>query len=199
MKFRLIGLFFLIPLISLNAQVSTDILDTSEKSQSFITLQGITLNCIGDFKQAWKSASGGYVGFGMISSNQWALIFQTGYLSFSPNEEMNYTGEASFNLVPLTVGTRYYILPDIFRPFLLANGGINLVSQKYTLDDVTVDETRSHFHFQIGAGIGVKVSSDLEIEVLAKYNSHLLDPALPLNITGFEYGLALDWHLDSAN
>ena len=74
-------------------------------------------------------------------------------------------------------------------------GGINFISRQYTQDDVNVDESSTQFHFQVGLGLGIMLFSQLEIEGQAKYNSHLLEPSLPYNITGLEYGVALNWHL----
>jgi len=44
-------------------------------------------------------------------------------------------------------------------------------------------------------GIGIILFSNLEIEGQAKYNSHLLEPSVPYNITGLEYGVAFNWYL----
>ena len=47
----------------------------------------------------------------------------------------------------------------------------------------------------VGLGLGIMLFSNLEIEGQAKYNSHLLEPSVPYNITGMEYGVALNWYL----
>jgi len=83
-------------------------------------------------------------------------------------------------------------------------GGLNFISAKYE-DTVTsshggeaeisVDGTEVKANFQVGLGLGIMLFSNLEIEGQAKYNSHLIEPSLPYNITGLEYGLALNWHL----
>ncbi len=180
---------------SLFAQVTTDMVNKNAESQSFIGAQGIAINSLIHFKDQWKDASGFFVTYGSISSNHWSLIFQTGYISFNPNEDAGYIGDSHFNMIPLQIGTRYYILLDRFRPFLLAMNGINIISQKYTTEDESVDETRSHYNFQVGLGLGIMLFSNLEIEGQAKYNSHLLEPSVPYNITGMEYGVALNWYL----
>ena len=180
---------------SLFAQVTTDMVNKNAESQTFIGAQGIAINSLIHFKDQWKDASGFFVTYGSISSNHWSLIFQTGYISFNPNEDAGYIGDSHFNMIPLQIGTRYYILLDRFRPFLLAMNGINIISQKYTTEDESVDETRSHYNFQVGLGLGIMLFSNLEIEGQAKYNSHLLEPSVPYNITGMEYGVALNWYL----
>ena len=69
---------------------------------------------------------------------------------------------------------------------------LSSIFQKYMLD-LTFQVVR--FNFQVGFGLGVILFSNLEIEGQVKYNSHLIEPNLPYNITGLEYGLALNWHL----
>jgi hypothetical protein len=194
---KIIIITILSPLIisSVSAQVTTDILNTGSKSQSFITVQGAAINSIGEFKEAWDKGSAFYVGYGMLDSDNWALMFETGYISFQHNEEEHYSGDPKFTIVPLAIGGRYYFVTDIFRPFLLAMGGINFISQNYTLDEETVEESSTQLHFQVGVGLGILLFNKLEIEGQAKYNCHVLEPSLPYNVTGLEYGFALNWHL----
>ena len=182
-------------LANVSGQVSGEILPGTEGSQSFVSVQGMIFNTIGHFKDAWKEGSGGYIGYGTVYTNYWALTFHTGYITFTHNEDLNYTGDPKFTIIPLMVGGRYYLLLDTFRPFLLANGGINIITEDYRLDDKLQDLTRAKTHFQVGAGIGICLISTLEIELQAKYNSHLLEPHVPYNITGLEYGAALNWFL----
>ena len=132
------------------------------------------------------------------------MIFQAGYLSFNANPDAGYTADEHFEMIPLQIGTRYYILLDRFRPFLLAMSGLNIISAKYKVtvpthhgDDETVelDGSEVKANFQVGLGLGILLFSNLEIEGQFKYNSHLIEPSLPYNITGLEYGVALNWYL----
>ena len=195
MKSIICFIFCVMLLTSLPAQVTTDMANNNEESQAFIGAQSIAINNLIHFKDQWKEASGFFVTYGSISSNHWSLIFQTGYISFKANEDAGFIGDSHFNMIPLQIGTRYYLVQNRFRPFLLAMNGINIISQKYTTDEESVDETRVHYNFQVGVGLGIMLFSNLEIEGQAKYNSHLLEPSIPYNITGLEYGLALNWHL----
>jgi hypothetical protein len=163
--------------------------------QNFFGAQGIAINSLLHFKDHWKDASGFVVTYGSISSNHWSLIFQTGYINFKANEEAGFIGDSHFNMIPIQVGTRYYLAMDRFRPFLLAMNGFNIISQKYTTEENSVDESRVHYNFQIGVGLGIKLFSNVELEGQAKYNSHLLEPSTLYNITGLEYGVALNWYL----
>lgn len=191
---------------SLSAQVTTDMVDTSEK-QNFVGVQGFTVESLVHFKDSWKDASGFYATYGSIStSNQWALMFQTGYFNFNANPDAGFTGDEHFEIIPLQVGTRYYIALDRFRPFLLAMSGLNIITAKYKVivpdpdqegrvEEVDIDGSEVKANFQVGLGLGIMVFSNLEIEGQFKYNSHLIEPSLPYNITGLEYGVAINWHL----
>ena len=195
MKSTICLILFVLFFTTLSAQVTTDMVNENGENQSFIGVQGIAINSLIHFKDYWKDASGFFVTYGSISSNNWSLIFQTGYMSFNANEDADLIGDSNFNMIPLQIGTRYYLALDRFRPFLLAMNGINIISLKYTTEDESVDETRAHYNFQVGVGLGIVLFSNLEIEGQAKYNSHLLEPSVPYNITGLEYGIALNWYL----
>jgi hypothetical protein len=73
--------------------------------------------------------------------------------------------------------------------------GANIISQSYTEGSETIDKSAVKLHFQIGVGLGVLVIGQMEIEGQFKYNSHLLEPSISYNVTGLEYGIALNWHL----
>jgi hypothetical protein len=197
MKSILISILVIILFINLNAQVTTDIVNTNGGNQTFIGVQGFAINSIGHFKDYWKAGAGAYVIHGTVYTNHWGLVFQTGFIRFKSNDQANYSGDAKFNMLPLMVGGRYYLNLDRFRAFLLAMNGLNIVNQNYTLDDKKTDKTSVHYNFQVGLGLGIILFSNLEIELQGKYNSHLLEPSVPYNITGMEYGLALNWHLSN--
>jgi len=180
---------------TISAQVNTDMDNENGEDQTFIGAQGIAIHSLVHFKDHWKDASGFFVTYGSISSNHWSLIFQTGYISFNANDDARFSGDEHFTMIPLQIGTRYYLSLNRVRPFLLAMNGINIISQKYTTENETVDETRYHYNFQVGLGLGIMLFSNLEIEGQAKYNSHLLEPSLPYNATSLEYGVALNWYL----
>lgn len=195
MKLSIINIFILFLLSNLNAQVSTDMVDNKSVNQSFVSVQGFAINSIGHFKDFWEQGSGGYMGYGKVYTNHWGLVFQSGLIRFENNNDQNYSGDPKFIILPLMVGGRYYLNLDRVRPFFLAMNGINIVTQDYTLEDKKTDKTSLHYNFQVGIGLGIILFSNLEIEVQGKYNSHLLEPHVPYNITGMEYGLALNWCL----
>ncbi len=87
MKIISICMFCLMVVTSVPAQVTTDMVSTDLTNQAFITLQGASINSIGEFKESWDKGSGIYAGYATLYSNQWALVFETGYISFQHNEE----------------------------------------------------------------------------------------------------------------
>ena len=207
MKSILCLIFSLVFMTTVFAQVETDMVDTNEGNQNFFGVQGYTVNNLVHFKDSWKDGSGFYATYGSISkSNHWSLIFQTGYFSFNANPDAGFTGDEHFEIIPLQVGTRYYITLDRFRPFLLAMSGLNIINAKYKVtvpdpdqegveEEIDIDGSEVKANFQVGLGLGILLFSNLEIEGQFKYNSHLIEPSLPYNITGLEYGVALNWHL----
>jgi hypothetical protein len=180
----------------LPAQVTTDMVNENGENQNFVGVQGFKMDSFIHFKDSWKDANGFYITYGSIStSNYWSLIFQTGYFSFNANEDAGFKDVEYFDVIPFQVGTRYYIALDRIRPFALAMLGLNFFDAKYTVEETSIDGTEVKVNFQIGVGLGIMLFSNLEIEGQFKYNSHLIEPSLPYNITGFEYGVALNWHL----
>jgi opacity protein-like surface antigen len=167
--------------------------DAEEKCQSYVTIQGFGISSLGNFEEDWKEGAGGYVGYGLIYPSQWGLAFQTGYINFRENPSANLGDDPSFTIIPLMVGGRYYLLLDRVRPYLLAMSGINFINQKFVEDSVGVDESLVKLNFQIGVGVQIGLFSNLALELAGKYNSHILNPNIPYNATGIEYGIALNW------
>ena len=175
-------------------------------AEKYINLQGFVINSIGEstdhwtsFKSDWESAAGFTIGYLQIFSSDWALVYQTGYFSFSVNENSDLTGDPSYSVIPLAIGGRYYIVRGMLQPYLLAMTGINIISEKHTRiagdETIVTDRTIGRLHFQVGAGVGINLTEKIGIEVAGKYNSHVLEAPVPYNMTGLEYGLALNWGL----
>ncbi len=207
MKSMTFLIIFTLIVSSLSAQVMTDIVNENGENLKFVSVQGFTVESLVHFKDSWKDATGFYATYGSIStSNHWSLIFQTGYFSFNANPDAGLTADDKFEIIPLQIGTRYYITLDRFRPFLLAMSGLNIISAKYKVtvpdpdqegreEEIDIDGSEVKANFQVGLGLGILLFSNLEIEGQFKYNSHLIEPSLPYNITGLEYGMALNWYL----
>ena len=203
MKKILVIIIYSIVFTNLFAQVS----ETDFTQESYVSIKGSGINTIGHFSEAWESGSAFYISYGNVYASQWSLIFQTGYINFKENSEFGYTADSDpkFTIIPLQVGGRYYFLLDWIRPFLSAMNGINIITQEYSAEVtdeegrpsiLIVDETDWKYNFQVGFGLAVKVISNLELEGVFHYNSHILRADVPYNITGVEFGVGLNWKLN---
>ena len=168
------------------------------QGEKYVLIEGINITSLGDFKESWESAKGLNIGYGIIYSDQGSLILQTGFMNFKANENADIEEGGTFKVIPLQVGGRYYISLDRFRPFLLAMSGFNIVQQDWATPDTSFNKTSWQFNFQVGIGLDVLLFSGLQLEITAKYNSHLLEPTIPYNITGLEYGIGLAWRFSPA-
>lgn len=189
-------IFFLFAFAALQAQEEYP----EFSNETMISLKVSGINSIGDFKEAWVSGNGIYISYGNIYSDNWSLLFKGGFIEFKENSQYGYTENPLLFMIPLQIGGRYYFQFKGFRPFLTAMNGINIVWHKFTalrqdehLSIVIVDEIVVKYNFQVGGGLGIKVSNHLELEGFFMYNSHLLEPSVPYNITGIEYGLGINW------
>ena len=182
--------------------LSVSLFAQTDKSESLISVRGTSIKNIGEIKDIWETGSAIYISYENISSaNQFSYMFQTGYMQFKENPENNFQGqEANFNIIPLQVGGRYYILINSIRPFLMAMSGINIINSEYPIipvpssdENESVNNTEVKLNFQVGLGLALKLFSNLQIEVIANYNSHILDAPTHYNLTGLELGVGLNW------
>jgi len=201
MKKTLVIIIYSIVFTNLLAQVPA----ADFTQESYVSIKGAGINSIGHFSEAWESGSAFYISYGNVYASHWSLIFQTGYINFKENSEYNFiSSDPKFTIIPLQVGGRYYILLDWIRPFLSAMNGINIITQEYSAARIvdgsatiiTEDETLWKYNFQIGFGLAVKIISNLELEGVFHYNSHILQADVPYNITGVEFGVGLNWELN---
>lgn len=171
-------------------------------SESLISVRGTAIKNIGEIKNIWETGSAIYLSYENISiSNQFSYMFQAGYMQFKENPNHDFQGEdANFDIIPLQVGGRYYILINSIRPFLMAMTGANIISSTYPIlatpystERESVSNTEVKLNFQIGLGVAVKLLSSLQIEIIANYNSHILDAPTHYNVTGLELGAGLSW------
>ncbi len=164
----------------------------STEKMSFLGLEAISINSIGHFEEDWVSGSGGYVGLENLYSNNWAVIFQTGFIEFKQNTAIAYISDPSFTMIPLRIGGQFYIVKGFISPYLSATGGANIITRKIETADKKLDETSISTHFQVGAGIALNFYQSWRINFAARYNSHLLEPGVPYNITGLEFSVGIN-------
>ena len=183
--------------------ISISLFGQSFGDEANISIRGTTINNIGELKEIWETGSAIYVSYENISSTQFSYMFQVGYIDYKENPNYEFEGnDAYFDIIPLQVGGRYYILTQWIRPFLMAMTGVNILSSKYALMPDENDEghedyigTNVKLNFQVGLGLAVKLFSKLQLEVIANYNSHILDAPTHYNVTGLELGAGLNWGL----
>lgn len=181
--------------------ISIALFGQSFGDEYIVSIRGTTIKNIGELKEIWETGSALYASYENMSSTQFSYMFQVGYINYKQNPNYEFEGnDAYFNIIPLQVGGRYYILTEWIRPFLMAMTGVNIVSSKYVLMPDENDEgqedysgTNLKLNFQVGLGLAVKLFSNLQLEVLANYNSHVLDAPTHYNITGLELGAGLNW------
>lgn len=184
--------------------VTVSIFAQNSKNESIISLKGSTINNIGEIKYIWETGSAIYLSYENISiRNQFSYMFQTGYMQFKENPNHDFQGEdANFDIISLQVGGRYYILINSIRPFLMAMSGVNIIKTNYPVyrisnsgeEEILIESgTQAKLNFQVGLGVAVKLFSSLQIEVIANYNSHILDAPTHYNVTGLELGVGLSW------
>ena len=183
--------------------VSISLFGQSFGNEFNFSVRATTINNIGELKEMWETGSAIYISYENMSFTQFSYMFQTGYINYMQNENYEFEGsDPYFNIIPIQVGGRYYILTDWIRPFLMAMTGVNIVNSKYALmpdeENTGNDEysgTNIKLNFQVGLGLAVKLISNLQLEVLANYNSHVLDAPTHYNITGLEVGIGLNWRM----
>lgn len=169
----------------------------STKTESIISIRGSGINLIGELNEIWETGTAIYVSYENISSTKFSYMFQVGYIQYKENPNYQFSGsDPKFDIIPLQVGGRYYILTNWIRPFLMGMTGVNIVQSNYPLihsEDGTFDETMFKLNFQVGLGLAVKLFSRLQLEILGNYNSHVLDAPTHYNITGYEFAVGLNW------
>ncbi len=185
--------------------ISLSLFGQSFKRETQISIRGTSINNIGELKERWETGSALYISYENISANQFSYMFQVGYIDYKENPNYVFEGsdDAYFYNIPLQVGGRYYILTNWIRPFLMAMTGVNILSTNYGLMPEEESEgwgeyegTNVKLNFQVGLGLAVKLFSSLQIEVIANYNSHVLNAPTHYNITGLELGVGLNWAIN---
>lgn len=184
--------------------VSSPLFGQSFKGESQISIRGTAINNIGEIKARWETGTALYLSYENISTTHFSYMFQVGYINYkqNPNYVFDGTDDPYFYNIPIQVGGRYYILTNWIRPFLMAMTGANILNTNYGLLAVEDSEgwgefkgTNIKLNFQVGLGLAVKLFSELQLEVIANYNSHVLNAPTHYNITGLELGAGLNWGL----
>ncbi|MCF6270151.1 MAG: porin family protein [Melioribacteraceae bacterium] len=167
----------------------------SNETESVVSLTARAITPIGIFSENWNTGGGIYLSYGWVYSEEWGVQFQTGYNRYRIKPESQFTESPKLSMWAFQIGGRHYFLRENVKPFVTVLSGVNIIRLIYKTEDVKVDERDIHLNFQMGGGVTYRVMNNLEIELSVLYNSHLINPSIPYNLTGFEYGVGLNWIL----
>jgi outer membrane protein W len=165
----------------------------SNNLQTFVSLKVRAITPIGVFSEDWETGGTVYLTYGWIYSDEWAVHLQAGYNKYRLKDNSDLKNSPKLTMIPFQVGGRYYILQGTIRPFLAAMTGINFLRYSYKLELNEVEESKVHLNWQTGLGVAYVLTNNLQIELSAMYNSHLINPSIPYNLTGYEYGIGINW------
>ena len=177
---------FLFSAISLYSQERGD-------EKSFVLVNISAISPIGIFLENWNIGGGAYLGYGWRFMSEWEFNFQIGYNRYRLFSDSEYSNTPKLSMFAFQIGGRHYFLQNTVKPYITTLGGVNIIRLFYNLDEQQIDERATHLNFQMGGGIVVEICSHLELDLSILYNSHLINPSIPYNLTGFEYGIGAKW------
>jgi len=167
----------------------------NEEVKSVFSATTRAIKPIGIFSENWDTGGGVYLSYGWEYSRKWGYQFQIGYNRYRLKSESQYSDSPKLSMWAFQIGGRRYFIGGDIRPFITVLSGINVIRLIYKTDETKVDERDTHLNFQMGGGVTISIISNLELELSVLYNSHLINPSIPYNLTGFEYGIGVNWIL----
>jgi hypothetical protein len=183
---KIIYIIFLFISVSIMAQEKNEV-----KKILYFSVRGLTP--IGIFSEDWKTGGAGYVGFSWIYSYKWSVRIQTGYNRYGLKKDTHLSSNSKLQMIPFQIGGRRYFNLGKVKPFAEAMTGVNVIKMFYEEYDLQVDKIEFHMNFQLGCGLALFLPDNFQFEFAVLYNSHLINPSIPYNLTGFEYGFAVNW------
>ncbi len=165
----------------------------NDEVKSVVSLTTRAITPIGIFSNNWNIGGGIYLSYGWEYSREWGVQFQTGYNRYRLKSNSAFTNSPKLSMWAFQIGGRHYFLKDNIRPFVTVLSGFNIIRLTYKLEDDKVDDRETHMNFQMGGGVSMVISNSFNIELSVLYNSHLINPSVPYNLTGFEYGVGINW------
>ncbi len=185
---RTIYILFLLLVPSLFAQ-NNDVIKTT------VSLNVSAVKPIGVFAKNWDTGGGIYLGYGWEYNRKWGVKFQTGYNRYRLKSGSALTESPKLSMWAFQIGGRRYFLAGDIKPFVTVLSGINIIRLIYKIEETKVDERETHMNFQMGGGVTIALSNSIDLEISILYNSHLINPSIPYNLTGFESGMGVSWKL----
>lgn len=183
-------LYILLLLIASNLYAQND-----NEIKSVISFSTRAITPIGIFSEDWNTGGAVYVSYSWLYNQKWSVRLQTGYNRYRLKSESDYSNSPKLSMLPVQIGGRVYFFRGRFKIFFEAMTGVNFIRLVYKEDETQVDERYTHLNFQTGGGVSFSLIDNLTIELAAMYNSHLIEPSIPYNLTGFEYGIGVNWIL----
>ena len=165
----------------------------AQQNRSIVSLKFRAITPLGIFSENWETGGAIYISYGWLFSDEWAVLLQTGFNKYRIKGDSDYKNLPKLTMLPIQVGGRYYILQGSIKPFLSAMTGINFLRYSYKIDLNEVDERKIHLNWQTGFGVAINFTENLQMEISGMYNSHLINPSIPYNLTGYEYGFGISW------
>lgn len=167
----------------------------NKEIQSMISLTARAVTPIGIFSENWNTGGAIYLSYGLVYQDTWGVQIQAGYNKYRLKSASQYSDSPKLSMFTLQIGGRYYFLDGIIKPFVVTMTGVNIITLFYNSNDTIVDESKTHLNYQVGTGIAIDIINNFELEFLILYNSHLINPSVPYNLTGIEYGVGINWVL----
>jgi len=172
---------------------STLYAQNQDEVRNVISFSARAITPIGDFSENWETGVAAYISYSWLYNQKWSVRLQTGYNQYSLKSESEYSNSPELTMIPIQVGGRVYFFKGSFQIFFEAMSGLNFINIHYKEEEAQYDYSETHINFQIGGGASYKVIDNLEIELIAMYNSHMIDPTKPTNLTGYEIGIGVNW------
>lgn len=161
----------------------------SAQSKIGLGVSGVYGSPTGDMGDLFNPGFGGLASVSYDISDNLQLSFNTGYISFGFNndffnDQLKEAGidatvdvDATFSVIPLMVGGKYFLSSTNFRPYLAAALGVHIseISAKsVTVGGIKMDAVQSASEtkgaFDIGAGFLYKISPKINLDVNGKIN-----------------------------
>jgi len=172
---------------------SNSIAQNKDEAKSVVSFAARAITPIGIFSENWDTGGGLYLSYGWEYSNEWGVQFQVGYNRYRLKSVSDYSNLPKLSMWAFLIGGRHYFLREDIKPFVTVLSGVNIIRLFYKTDEQQVDERDIHMNFQMGGGVTFRISNNFDLELSALYNSHLINPSIPYNLTGFEYGVGVNW------
>jgi hypothetical protein len=140
---------------------------TNAQSKFGASVQGAVGLPMGDFGDLCKTGFGA-LGTGTYTINpNLDIIATVGYMTFS----FKNVDDASFSVIPILGGVRYYFGKDKFRPYVTGMAGIFSGKTKIKIFGFDVETTSSDFGFSAGGGFMYELGKKMDLDVTAAYSS----------------------------